>query len=466
MDVCSYHMSTHAPWHCPGCGRNYCVECVPGGRANFGLFGARCPLCRARLSWIGYAQLSPPFWRRSRDFFRYGLQPPALWVMAAVFVLAAVISIGGFTALPLLLALCARHVMIVVGRMAQGDWRVPGPRETLSSDAPASLPLLVLLVLLWGAWWFLSLAEAPLVFFLLSQVLLAMAPASIMVLAATGSLRQALNPMVAVRLIAVIGWSYVVLWLTLEVVLGNGWFLVYWLSDQVASLVLPLWIAASFYFVVVSAAMVGYVLYHRSGELGLPTGIAEGRDLPVSDYVRRSARAEANIFLHERRPDDALALLTKVLAAYPDDVGVRERMHQLLLRYGLDDPLARHADAYCALLVRKKNAGKAAFAWREVRERLPEYLPGDPEACEAIARYLHERGRGGEARPLLDGFVDRFPAFLGLASALLLHARICLEDCRDAAAAHGAIAQVRSRFPESEAAREADRYALVIGRLS
>lgn len=465
MDVCSYHMSAHAPWHCPGCGRNYCVECVPGGRANFGVTGARCPLCRSRLAWIGYAQLSPPFWRRSRDFFRYGLQPPALWVMVVAFALAAVISIGGITAVPLLLALCARHVMIVIGRMAQGDWRVPGPSDTLSSDAPASLPLLVLLVLLWVTWRGLSLDEAPVASFLLSQILLAMAPASVMVLAATGSLWRALNLVALVRLIGVIGWSYVVLWLTLAVVLGNGQLLVNWLSDQVASVVLPLWIAASFYFVVVSAAMVGYVLYHRSGELGLPTGIAEGRDIPPADYVCRSARAEANIFLHERRAEDALALLTKTLAEYPDDLGVRERMHQLLLRYGLDDPLARHADIYCALLVRKHNAGKAAFAWREVRARLPDYLPGDPEACEAIARYLHERGRGGEARPLLDGFADRFPAFPGLPSALLLHARICLEDCRDAVAARAAIAQVRSGFPESEAAREADRYALVIGRL-
>lgn len=476
MDACSYHTSVHAPWHCTGCGRSYCVECMPGGRANFGRAGARCPLCRTRLSWRGYSQVAPPFWRISKSFFVYGLRPPALGVMALVFVLAVLFfllvdkAVGtgvAIVALGLIPVLCSGYVMTVIARMAQGDWRVPGITDTYSADAPAAVPLLVLLVLLGVMPWMSCLIEvSSLASFLLAQIPAVVAPACIMVLAATGSLWQALDPVLVVRVIAVIGWSYVPLWLTLSAILSNGPLLAGdLLSGPAAIVVFPLWLASSFYFVLVASAMVGYVLYQRSVELGLPTAIAEGRDLPAADYACLSARAEANIFLQEKRPEDALSLLTPVLEKYPDDFGLHERMHQLLLRYGLDDPLARHTDMYCALLVRKHNAGKAAFVWREVRARLPDYLPGGPEACDAIARYLYERGQGGEARPLLDGFADRFPTFPGLPSALLLHARICLEDCRDAAAARAAIAQIRSRFPESESAREADRYAPVIDRL-
>lgn len=466
-EICSYHERNPAIWACASCGRNYCVTCFPGGEGNFGRSGARCPLCRQHLEWLGTGSSAPPFWRVTHRFFAYALRPQALGVMALVVLGSAIMPRGllGFGMLLLLMAVVTRYAMTVIQRLSGDDQRTPGVTDVIGGDgSPLFFYLIAVLAIFSVFAWMLSLVS-PWLGMVAGFVESGVLPASIMVLAITGSVSQAVNPFLLASVISRIGWSYLLLWLSVSTVTNGPYFVSMLMPRSGLTSTFAMMVAATFYFTVVAAAMMGYVLYHRSGELGLADAQSHGDDLSADDYERRAALGHANVYIQERRPDDARSALRLGLAKFPQDILLHERLHQLLQRTGDDHEFARHGDEYCVLLVKTRNAGKAAAAWLDVRQRVADFRPSDPAACEAIASFLHEQGRGKDALPLLINLHRRAPDYPDLPRAYLLLARLYVEVRGDTTTATRLLEFIRTKFPHHGVVEEAGRYAGIIARL-
>jgi hypothetical protein len=171
--------------------------------------------------------------------------------------------------------------------------------------------------------------------FLIDAAAALLLPASVMTLAVTDSLREAIDPARLFAFARKIGRPYLVLFLALLLLMSG--------SHQAFELVAPLagkspWLlglAGAFvgkYFFFIMCAMMGYVLLQYSDELGLQV---TGPDAPRSDallaagdcFPRRDAVVARLLAAGDLA--GARAALARAVLASPDDLALQERARRL-----------------------------------------------------------------------------------------------------------------------------------------
>lgn len=442
---CQYHGRNNAIWRCKQCNQDLCDVCIPGGEANFKRGHPRCPVCSTSLDHLGDGTEKEPFWRMPGKLFGYAASPALL----ATAVLAGIFSDMFFLASLFFNVVLIRYGLMVITRLAEGNWQHPSLADAISGDISLFYKqLLVLFTLMIGP---LVLAQfSPIIGYTLMFLGIVAIPASTMVLALTESVSTALNPATWLRLMWTIGWPYIVLWL--------AWTAVTSAPEVLASFDIENEIAAgglafatrfsSFYCGIVGSAMMGYLLYEHADKLDIRSTLPRGKDLSADEYSRREALGVSHIYAQLGRIDEAKEAVSRALAQSPADIALHERKFLLLKLQPQKESFIRYSDEYLRLLTANNKTDMAIRAYLDIRHHHPQYTPATPDIRTQLARGLSARQKWREAKVLLVNLHSQHPKFAELGSAYVLLARAYLESAGNAESAGKILNFLSKKFPE------------------
>jgi len=438
-DYCVYHADKAANWNCLGCGTLLCQGCFPASPES-----ARqlyCTLCSGNMHFLGVANSMPPFWSQMPRFFAYPLKSNGLMflVLLAVLTMASgrLLHAHGAVAAVLIfmiVALGIRQGLRVIEFCSQGRSKPPGIAELFDGNSTAFKMLGLAIaygVMIGIAGRFGMPGIAGMV------GLSALLPASIMLLAIHGSLRDALDPIQVIQLAARTGWSYLGLILVLMVTaqgpqqalgLIPAATLVR-LKENSPEVLMALLVASSAYFNMVMGSMMGYLLFQHHQDLGIRPD-AEHRVAPADNRALEMARAA--ILVRESRYPDALRHMAGMVADYPGDLPVLEYHHKLLCASGADpDRVQLHTERYLKALFDGQRKNRMTGVLEAACRVVPHYKPKSIALRRALAEEYFLQRQFKPAIGLIGMLHKEAPTSKELPAAYYLLARIYSEGLRD-----------------------------------
>lgn len=468
MDIthCRYHPAQPATWHCPPCQRDYGDCCIPLN-AEVPDMQPLCPLCSSDLRFLGAANTAQPFWQRLPTFFRYGLQPGPL-SFALALSLAGLFMPAWKLLWLALFCVATKYLMSVIESASQGQQEAPALLSAVDTEGFSLLwRLLVIFAIGFATVWLAADFDSEALFWAATLGVQLVTPASIIRLALDKTLGSALSPDQVGAVIKAMGWRYLILCAFLFILWQSPDWVAYMLSSGLPQVVLvPLATLLFGYFSVVMCAMMGYAVFQYQGALGyVAVDESASRGLPLEEYRRRKALAEAEIRLKEGQSGQALELLARALEAAPNDLRLNERFHQLLFGLHARQRCLHHLRHYLPLAARL-SPGLAATALLNARQLQGDYLPDDAQVCERVAEALLQRHKTREGLSLLRNLHQRFPDYPHIPRAYLLAARGFAEGLGQIEPAQRLLAYIRAKYPQSSLLAEVEQLQGTLARLA
>lgn len=407
-----------------------------------------------------------PFWNRIPSIFAYGLRlaPLGFGVLAAMIMLVgAMLGLMPWLSL-IVFVLIFTYCFDVLESSSEGDPKPPRlSLAVLSQDVTRPLKFIGIFVffgIMLGT--MARFGPIPLIAGLILGA--ALAPASVIVLGVTDSLLAALNPVMLVRFVIRIGWSYLVLYLFILLMAssrGTVTELIWNVLDP--RLALPMTTIIGIYFLVITFHLLGYVVFQFHEVLGgsKPAAIANSKDaaeaLRFADFER---------FLDEGNVDAAIAELEGLVGNAPKDLDLHRKLHTLLATEQRGRRMVHHNRSYLPLLL---EAGQHRQAVQCVETTLllePDYQPRQPEFHEPLIRALREANKSRLAVKMGDRFHQRFPNHPATPGVYLLMARILCEDLERDDLARRLLKFSAKQFPDHPLAPEITQYQDFMNRLN
>lgn len=421
---------------------------------------------------VGVANSLPPFWAQTPRFFAY-----PFYLNGALFLaLLAVLTIGTVKLFPepsllallpalLIVSLGIRQGLRVIEFCSQGKSRPPSILELFNGNAATFKMLGVMLGygMIVGALGHLGMLGVGLIFCI--SLLL---PASIMLLAIHGTVRDALDPIQVVQLAARTGWSYLGLVVVLVITSQGPQQAIALLPEATLKslaessphLLLALLVVSTAYFNMVMGAMMGYLLFQHHQDLGIEPG-AEHATAPADKRALELARGV--ILVRESRYEDALRHMAGAVADYPNDLQMLEYHHKLLCESSGDpDRVALHTERYLQALVDARRNKRMLAALEAARRLIPDYKPKSIALRRALAEEYFLQRQFKPAIALIGMLHKEAPTSDELPAAYYLLARIYSEGVRDDAKAVMILDFVLQHFPGHAVAGEIENYRKVI----
>lgn len=365
-------------------------------------------------SWSADVQATP-FWRRMPQFFRFpAYRGPLVRNVVLSLAFAGALALPSRAAAALVAAFAsvylAQYGFVVIERVAQG-YLDPGrfPPSSAASWRPLKLAAIMLAALATIALVRQMTGDGVLTLVADAAVAL-LFPASVMTLAVTNRLRQAIDPRRVFALARRIGWPYLVLFLFLLLLVGG--------SQQAFELVAPVlgrstWLlalASSFvgnYFFFIICALMGYVLYQYSAVLGLPVlgpGDTDAADAAAAGTSTRELALGRCLVAGDVR--GAIALLDAAIADDPGNLSLHERRLRLLLIVGDTARALACLERYLELLVAEEPA-RALRVAREALQRDATWRPESAALVVGLAQVALAAGQSELALELMRDFEAR-----------------------------------------------------------
>ncbi|MES9902416.1 MAG: hypothetical protein ABW168_07005, partial [Sedimenticola sp.] len=286
-------------------------------------------------------------------------------------------------------------------------------------------------------------------------------PASLMVLASTGSLLSAIHPLLLIDMIIRIRWLYLVL-TGLMMLLGNA-------EMNLQQLVLSrgdaAWVELIFsvviiYFQIITYHMMGYILYQGSEALGVkrPASVAS----PAEEYLL----TRYDQFLDQGNTAAAISELKTLIKDLPTNLELHRRMHNLMLMEQMESAAGKHASRqYIPKLLAADKGHVAACTYLECTERNIELQFKSPGMVVQLAKELRGMDKGRQVMPLLNGFHKTYPKSDEIVDAYLLGAHICCEDLSRDDLAKQLLEFIVRRYPSHPRSAEARDYLEMVRNL-
>lgn len=292
----------------------------------------------------------------------------------------------------------------------------------------------------------------------------ALAPASVIVLGVTDSFFAALNPVMLVRFVVRIGWSYLVLYVFVLLLISSRntvqeliWSV---LDPQFA---LPVATVIWIYFLIITFHLLGYLVFQFHEVLGgsKPAALANSKDaaedLRFADFER---------FLDAGNLDAAIAEIEGMIGNAPQDLDLHQKLHTLLATEQRGQQMIKHNRSYLPLLL---ESGRRRQAVQVVETTLllePDYQPRPAECCEPLIGALRDAKKPRLAVKMGDRFHQRFPNHTAIPGVYLSMARILCEDLQRDDLASRLLNFTAKQFPDHPLAPEIKQYQDFVSRLN
>lgn len=489
--TCDYFPPLPARWHCSHCDRNLSTPCIRARDNHWDpVPEQRCPICLGALESLGLTHSIPPFWTRLPQFLAYPLKLEAL-----VYLLAATLinflpsfSADGYTGvkvpffkfvmigavcLPLSTGILLTYAFNCLNHSAKGH--LTPPSAVLENYSAVNFFLVVKQLLIYLIFSVLVLFSqwlgTPAFIALLSLILIAI-PASTIILAITGSMPAAMNPLAISNIIKSIGWRYGIFYALLLFMLTIQ------LSLQSQSLILipdfflfPVLTLIQGYFSFAMFAMMGYVLYQYHEKLGLK-GVNEfesDNNRVIPELSPDAFMNEITILLREDLSDVAI----KRLKAKIYDTGAlvyHERLNQIFQDPAYTEQLLQHGSNYIDAIFRSKEPANkqlqmAANAYQACLRVNPDFFYPDAKIVFKLANYAQHKGRHHLTRDLLTNFQERFPGNRLIPEACFLLATTLVEHLGGDKEVKQVLQFLLNTYPEHPLIPQVQEYLQLLNQL-
>jgi tetratricopeptide (TPR) repeat protein len=431
-----------------------------------------CTLCGGNMHHLGVANSLPPYWSQMPRFFAYPFSLNG-WMFLALLAALTIAAVklfhpsGLLILLPIFIvgSLVIRQGLRVIEFCSQGRSRPPSIPELFDGN-PTALKTLGL-ILAYGMTvrvlgHFGLLGTGAII--CLSGLL----PASIMLLAIHGSLRDALDPAQVIQLAVRTGWSYLGLVLLL-IITAQGpqqaialmpAATIKHLAQDSPHVLLAMLVVSTAYFNMVMGAMMGYLLFQHHQDLGI---LPDDEHATAPADKRALELARAVILVRESRYEDALRQMAGTVVDYPNDIQVLEYHHKLLCESGGDpDRVVQHTERYLQILLDMQRKSRMLSALEAARRVVPHYQPKSIALRSALAEEYFLQRQFKPAIALIGMLHKEAPTSDELPKAYYLLARIYSEGARDDGKAVMVLDFLLKHFPGHAMAVEIENYRKVI----
>lgn len=400
------------------------------------------------------AQITP-FWHRLPAFFLYPFHPRSLIVLvglAVVTITAGTLPLLGALGTVLLLTLfLTKFTLDILARTAEGHLDPPPlDSETLSQgyELPFKLFGIYIAIGLATATVAFFLGWLAIIFFLIALFLL---PASIMTLAFTRSLGQALDPGELFRMVKATGWGYVALLGCLLLLNGGSSTALQWFGqglppEQLAVLSMLL----QYYFSFVMFNLMGYLLFQYHDRLGYePLGDVDGAE------ETDPARATIQQFIDEENYPAAIAELKRLVQREDDNVDTRLWLHRVARTAGDERTLMGNAGGLIEDLIDAGRVRDATEIYRTCQDIDAQARPARAGDYYPLASMMLAANEPGRVLRLANGFHRNFPDSTELPRLYLMVAEVMAEHRQQPEQAQKLLDFIARRFPDHPEARKA-----------
>jgi tetratricopeptide (TPR) repeat protein len=427
MDTCKYHPLIPTSFHCGVCEQSTCATCVDDISAHG---EPHCIRCGGYLESAANSDNVAPFWRRIEEAFKYPVNTEALMMIIGVSVVMAVVSslpFGGLTILIITLALYGamlNYSFMAMTTSSEGDFEPPTAVDALVGGLGLSFKMILMIILMVVLLFFTAVQLGQLAANLLAILFVVGLPAILITFAHSGSILQALNPLMFVTLMFRVGFPYLVLLGFVMVMSSSVALISSIIGNDFAAVSAVFQSIVTNYYTVVMFHLMGYMLYQYQDRLGFSsTNDISGYDHQRSAQDNLLARISA--LLKEGEYARCLDLLKEGATNFPDEKQFSEKYFDLLLMLKQSKALAVFAERYFLRLANNQQLDRLYSQYRRLTAVVPKFKPSSSELRFRIAQSCEQQGDFKAVFGMINGlhvddikYANIVPAYALLASAL------------------------------------------------
>jgi hypothetical protein len=414
-----------------------------------------------------------PFWHRLPSFFLFPMKLDSIMRIAGYSTISGVSllmpeTIGGLLRLVLWIVFL-KYAFMIMERTAGGQFDEPNGMNGDEGDVSQVMRQFGMIVIMG----ILSILLAYLfgrigngIGWILINLLI---PASIMIIAVTRSMGEALNPSRILFYIKTIGTPYLALCFVLFSVLSSGaWLKGFFNAHMDSWLAIPLLSFIEFYFVLITYHMMGYVIYQYHEGLGVETKVsfeqAEAKLSPgkATDPFLLKLRA----LVTNGQQEEAIDLLREELRLRWENNDLHERYQKLLMAAGKQTLALHHGREFIYKLVTEKRFFQALDLCEQCLKMDPEFQLQDSTQVHELASAARVGKRQQLALELMRRFDRRYPDHPHIPAIYLLTAQILSEDFNRYQEALQILHAIPAKFPDHALASTARQYQEVVTKLA
>jgi tetratricopeptide (TPR) repeat protein len=469
---CNGHPTRKAHWHCSKCDALLCPECVTARESE--RYGNKavhhfCPKCNLPVDWVGLQNLIDPFWNRMPRIFAYPLSlQPLLFISVLAFVSLFLSESSLFT--PLLRG--AMWLMILkysfesLKATASGNLKPPPVNvQTISDDILQVFKQFAIYVIIFIGFAYISAKAGLIVGFVFAIAVLFFVPSMIIVLVTTGSLINALNPVMFVGLTFRIGWAYLLMYFFLFL-LGSapaylGQYVIRFLPAEFHPMLFGF--AQSFY-TIISYHLMGYVILQYHERIGYQVDYEDFADPTVEDFEPQKSDPDAVVLskveplIKEGKLDEAIGLIKTMTEQQPiAGIKLSERYYNLLKLRKRRAELMAHGVTHLDILTAENIKSKAIAVFTECRIADPGFMP-TAAALFKLAGWLNETGKIKAAVAVYNTLAKSYPDNPLVPKAYFRIAQIFHDRLMNKAQAKKALDLLLQKYPNHDIVPQAESF--------
>ena len=463
-NFCGSHPTRKAHWHCSKCNAQFCPECVVQRESEN--YGHRktlhfCARCNQEVDWVGVENLIEPFWNRMPRIFAYPVSAASLILMAVLALATMFFSGPGlFSALMkgAMWLIVIKYSFESLKATASGNLKAPPVNSrTISDDFGQVFKQFGIYIAIFVAFLWISAKVGPLIGIAFLLAALFFVPSMIILLVTTGSLINALNPVMFVGLTFRIGWAYLLMYFFLFL-LGSApaylfQFLIKFLPGE---LHLLLYGFAESFYTIVSYHLMGYVILQYHDRIGYQVNFEDFKDPNAEDYKPREIDPDENVLkevvplIQEGKLDQAIAMIQKMtLHQGIKGINLSERYYTLLKMQKRKKDLLEHAVNHLDRLTQQKQNNKALAVFSECRKMDPAFLP-TADALFQLAGWFNESGKSQAAVSIYNLLVKSYPRHPSVPKAYFRIAQLFHDGLMKTDKAKKILSALQMKYPQHE----------------
>jgi tetratricopeptide (TPR) repeat protein len=461
---CDSHPTRKAHWHCPKCNAQFCPECVVQRESES--YGHRktlhfCAKCNQEVDWVGVENLIDPFWNRMPRIFAYPVSVAPL-ILMAVLALATMFFSG-----PGLFSTLMKGAMWLIvikysfeslKATASGNLKAPPVNsQTISEDFGQVFKQFGIYIAIFIAFLWISAKVGPLIGIVFLLGALFFVPAMVILLVTTGSLINALNPVMFVGLTFRIGWAYLLMYFFLFL-LGSApaYLFQFLIKFFPGELHLLLYGFAESFYTIVSYHLMGYVILQYHDRIGYQVNFEDFKDPNAEDYKPHEVDPDEAVLrevvplIQEGKLDEAISMVQKMTVHQGiKGVNLSERYYTLLKMKKRKNDLLEHAVSHLDKLTDKKQKNKAVAVFSECRQMEPNFRPA-ADALFKLAGWFNESGKTQAAVSLYNLLVKSYPQHPIVPKAYFRIAQLFHDGLMKTDKAKKILNALQMKYPEHE----------------
>ncbi|MFO7784619.1 MAG: tetratricopeptide repeat protein [Desulfatiglandales bacterium] len=469
--TCDYHPTTPAHWECGKCETAFCNRCVEkrlieqyGNTKTFYF----CPNCDVEVEKLAFEDTVMPFWHRLPRFFLYPFQLRPLALILALSLLSYLFLGGGLISGVMqfiLSAIVLKYSFAALTRTAQGHIKT-APKidvDTISNQFQIVFKQIALFFILGILVTYVVARFGPIPGLVFALFLLLSLPSIIIILVASNSLINALNPMVFVSMAWRIGWSYLIMCLFLIMLLGAPMTLWHQFFNYLPHQIHPfLLFFAKSYYTMIAYTLMGYVLYQYHEEIGYEVEREDEEWEDLEDAGKQDPQAallnRVNMLIKDGRMDDAIQLIKSETRGNITNPELADRYYNLLkIKQDLRE-MVRFGKAYTDLLS-KDNRNKELLEVYSDLNKEAGFTPS-PAVAFRVARSFNEAGEPMEAVRAYDRFIKNSTGDPLIPKAYYLAANIINEKMKNPEKAMKILKNIIKKYPGHEIIPHVEKYLM------